>query len=80
MSDSGRSREELMEQGQSLVHALATKIHRNVPVRVELDDLVAYGEIGLAEAARDYDPSFGTQFTTFAYYRVRVQSTTAWPK
>ncbi len=71
MTESRPSREELMQEGQSLVHALAVKIHRNLPVRVDLDDLVAYGEIGLAEAARDYDASFGAQFTTFAYYRVR---------
>jgi RNA polymerase sigma factor FliA len=71
MTESRPSLEELMQEGQSLVHALAVKIHRNLPVRVDLDDLVAYGEIGLAEAARDYDASFGAQFTTFAYYRVR---------
>ena len=71
MTECRTTRDELIAQGQSLVHALAVKVHRNVPVRVDLDDLVAYGEIGLTEAARDYDDSFGTQFTTFAYYRVR---------
>ncbi|HEV3023784.1 MAG TPA: sigma-70 family RNA polymerase sigma factor, partial [Pirellulales bacterium] len=36
-----------------------------------LEDLVGYGQIGLAEAARDFDPGRGGQFTTYAYYRVR---------
>jgi RNA polymerase sigma factor for flagellar operon FliA len=27
--------------------------------------------VGLAEAAREYDPEHRTQFTTFAYYRIR---------
>jgi RNA polymerase sigma factor for flagellar operon FliA len=40
-------------------------------MRVEMDDLIAYGELGLAEAARDYRPDLGVQFTSFAYYRVR---------
>jgi RNA polymerase sigma factor FliA len=60
-----------IEEGQKLVHSLATRIHRNLPVRVDLDDLIAYGQLGLAEAAREYNPARGTQFTTFAYYRIR---------
>ena len=63
--------EELIESGQPLVYSLASKIYRSIPVRVELDDLIAYGELGLAEAARDFDASKGARFTTFAYYRVR---------
>jgi RNA polymerase sigma factor for flagellar operon FliA len=62
---------ELMEEAQGLVHSLASKIYRRIPVRVDYEDLVAYGEVGLAEAARDFDPRLGTRFTTFAYYRVR---------
>ncbi len=66
-----RKQQELISEGQALVHSLATKIHRNIPVRIDWNDLVAYGEVGLAEAARDFDPERGTRFTTFAYYRVR---------
>jgi RNA polymerase sigma factor for flagellar operon FliA len=65
------STRELVERGQALVRSLATKIVRNVPVPVDLEDLVAYGQVGLAEAAREFDPDQGTQFTTFAYYRIR---------
>ena len=42
-----------------------------MPPYLELDDLIAYGQVGLAEAARDFDPSRGIQFSTYAYYRVR---------
>lgn len=62
---------ELIEEGQALVRSLALRIYRNVPVRVDLDDLIAYGEVGLAEAARDFDAELGYQFSTFAYYRIR---------
>lgn len=65
------SRTALMAAGQGLVRSLATKIWRSLPVKSDLDDLVGYGELGLAEAARDFDPEQGVQFTTFAFYRVR---------
>lgn len=63
--------QQLIEQGQPLVISLASRIRRKIPVRIEMDDLIAYGEIGLAESARDFDPTKGASFTTYAYYRVR---------
>ncbi len=66
-----KTRDELIEEGQGLVRSLALKVYRSVPATADLDDLIAYGEVGLAEAARDFDPSKGAQFCTFAYYRVR---------
>jgi RNA polymerase sigma factor for flagellar operon FliA len=54
-----------------LVRSLAKRVHRTLPSYVELDDLVAYGQMGLAEAARSFDPARGHQFSTFAYYRIR---------
>lgn len=61
----------LMATCQGLVRSIAWKIHRRVPKHVDLEDLIGYGQVGLAEAARDFDPSRGHQFTTFAYYRIR---------
>lgn len=71
MSDDSKDTQELIADGQALVRSLALGVARNIPMPVDLDDLIAYGQIGLAEAAREYDPQFGAQFTTFAYYRVR---------
>lgn len=65
------NREQLIDQCQGLVRSLALKIQKGLPRHIELDDLISYGQIGLAEAARDFDPSRGGQFTTFAYYRIR---------
>src|ERR1035437_5240084 len=61
----------LIEECQGLVRSLASRIHHKLPPHVDIDDLVAYGQMGLAEAARDYDPGRETQFSTFAYYRIR---------
>ena len=71
MSNSQCQREQLIEQGQALVHSLAARIARTVPVRVDLEDLIGYGELGLAQAARDFAPDRGAEFTSYAYYRVR---------
>jgi len=65
-----RSRE-LIHSCQGLVRSIAWKIHQKLPSSVELDDLIGYGQVGLAEAAQNYDPERGFQFTTFAYYRIR---------
>jgi RNA polymerase sigma factor for flagellar operon FliA len=65
------TREQLINQTQGLVYSLASGIARSLPVRADMDDLVAYGELGLAQAARDFDPSYGVAFTTFAYHRIR---------
>ena len=71
MTARNNSMAELMANGQALVHSLAMRIFASVPIRAELDDLIAYGQLGLAQAATDYNPGQGTQFTTYAYYRVQ---------
>lgn len=73
---SGRNRQASGVQGridacQGLVRSLAWKIHQQLPPGVDLDDLISYGQVGLAQAAAEFDPERGTNFTTYAYYRVR---------
>ena len=55
MAASTYSREELIESCQGLVRSLAAKVQKGVPRRLELEDLISYGQVGLAEAARDFD-------------------------
>jgi len=66
-----QSPEQLIQECQGLVRSLAMKIHRKLPRNIDPDDLIGYGQVGLAEAARDFDPSRGSQFSTYAYYRIR---------
>ena len=61
----------LIEDNQGLVYHLAMRIHRSLPVRHELDDLVGYGMVGLAEAAKKFEPQRGLQFSTFAFRRIQ---------
>src|SRR4051812_26640647 len=63
--------DELIDACQGIVRLLAWKIFQKLPRWVELEDLIGYGQVGLALAARDFDKSRGNQFSTYAYYRVR---------
>ncbi|MEP3479193.1 MAG: sigma-70 family RNA polymerase sigma factor [Fuerstiella sp.] len=71
MTKSSSEISELITGCQGLVRSIAWKIHQRLPKSVDLDDLIGYGQVGLAEAARDFDLQRGVQFTTYAYYRVR---------
>ncbi len=46
-------------------------IHKRVRDHVDLDELVALGNTGLAEAAQRFDDTRGATFATYAWYRVQ---------
>ena len=62
---------QLIAQHEKMVHGLASRLRRELSLRGELDDLIAFGFGGLLEAQRRFDPGRGVRFRTFAYYRVR---------
>lgn len=68
---SARQRDEMFTLHQGLVRAIAWKTHQRLPRAVELDDLVAYGQIGLLEAIAAFDATRGRKFTTYAWHRIR---------
>lgn len=69
---STRTREQqLADSCQGLVRTIAWQIHRRMPAHVEIDDLISYGQLGLAQAAKKFDPGKGASFTTFAFCRIR---------
>ena len=51
---------------------LVVKIAREYLGRgMVLDDLIGEGNLGLIRAAEDYDPRFGTRFSTYASYWIK---------
>ncbi|NNE19292.1 MAG: sigma-70 family RNA polymerase sigma factor [Myxococcales bacterium] len=62
---------ELIAQHEKMVRGLAFRLRRELSLRGELDDLIAFGFGGLLEAHRRFDPGRGVRFQTFAYHRVR---------
>lgn len=61
----------LVEQYLPLVQHAVSSISARVPRHVAWDDLVSAGMLGLAEAARSYDPSRGVPFDGYASTRIR---------
>jgi len=61
----------LVHHNLSLVDAIARTAAKDLPAHVDVDDLIAYGRIGLVEASRRYDASYGVAFKTFAWCRIR---------
>jgi len=61
----------MLEEHAGLVKQVALHLLARMPSSVELDDLMQVGMIGLLEADKNFDPSKGAQFDTFARIRVR---------
>lgn len=64
-------RDWLIEKHKPIVYHLAKRIALSLPFPTEMEDLVAYGQLGLIEASERFDPSRGNNFSTFAHYRIR---------
>jgi RNA polymerase sigma factor for flagellar operon FliA len=61
----------LVTQHAPLVKRIAYHLMNRLPPNVQVDDLVQAGMIGLLEASRNYDPSQGASFETYAGIRIR---------
>lgn len=53
------------------VRRIASRMARNLPSHVSLDDLVGAGILGLIDAKDRYDPEKAERFETFAEFRVK---------
>ena len=54
-----------------LVKAIAVRVHENLPVHVDLDDLVHAGILGLFDAADKYNPDKQVAFSSYAKHRIK---------
>jgi RNA polymerase sigma factor FliA len=54
-----------------LVKAIAVRVHENLPVHVDLDDLIHAGILGLFDAASKYDPDKKVIFHSYAKHRIK---------
>ena len=66
-----RTENALVEQYLPLVATVMGRLAMTLPVHVDHDDLYSAGLIGLLQALRNYDPTCGTSFETYARVRVR---------
>ncbi|XXF76040.1 sigma-70 family RNA polymerase sigma factor [Myxococcaceae bacterium GXIMD 01537] len=61
----------LLEKYGPYVRSVAATVRKQFNAQLELDELMAYGQIGLLEAAERFDPKVGANFLTFAHYRIK---------
>jgi RNA polymerase sigma factor for flagellar operon FliA len=61
----------LVNKHAPLVKRIAYHLMNRLPPNVQADDLIQAGMIGLLEASRNYDPSQGASFETYAGIRIR---------
>jgi RNA polymerase primary sigma factor len=63
-----QARDTLVRSNLGLVHTIARAYLGH---GLELDDLVAEGNLGLIRAAEDFDPRFGVRFSTYAAHWIK---------
>ncbi len=68
---SRQERDALVMTHLPLVRAIASRVRENLPVQVELDDLVHAGILGLFDAVQKYDPAKRVVFHLYAKHRIR---------
>lgn len=66
-----RSYEDLVARFAPLVKRIAYHLMNRLPPSVQADDLIQSGMIGLLEASKNYDPTQGASFETYAGIRIR---------
>jgi len=64
-------REMLIIEYLPLVKRIVHRIAAHLPSKVEIDDLMTSGIIGLIQAIDRYEPARGVKLSTFASYRIR---------
>lgn len=64
-------RDQLVLEHLPLVRAIAVRVYENLPMHVELEDLVHAGILGLFDAATKYDDSKQVLFRGYAKHRIK---------
>src|SRR3954451_8286498 len=64
-------RDQVVLEHLSLVKAIAVRVHENLPVHVDLDDLVHAGVLGLFDAATKYNPDKQVAFSSYDKHRIK---------
>ena len=54
-----------------MVHKVIQRVVTYIKPPLSYEDLVSAGTVGLVKAARDFDPSFNTEFKTYAYIKIK---------
>src|ERR1041385_756175 len=64
-------RDRIVLEHLPLVKAIAVRVHENLPVHVDVDDLFHAGVLGLFDAASKYNPDKKVAFSAYAKHRIK---------
>jgi RNA polymerase sigma factor FliA len=64
-------RDQIVVENLPLVKAIALRLRSNLPVHVDLDDLISAGTFGLIDAASKFDEGKDVNFNTYAKHRIK---------
>ncbi|HUS07445.1 MAG TPA: FliA/WhiG family RNA polymerase sigma factor [Bryobacteraceae bacterium] len=64
-------RDKVVLEHLPLVKAIAVRVHENLPVHVDMDDLIHAGVLGLFDAATKYNPDKQVAFSSYAKHRIK---------
>ena len=64
-------RDKVILEHLPLVKAIAARVRENLPVHVDLDDLVHAGILGLFDAVNKFDPEKQVAFSSYAKHRLK---------
>lgn len=63
--------QQLVLDNTDLVRKVAVRLARNLPSFIEMDEIVAAGNLGLCQAALRFDPALHASFRVWAMIRIR---------
>jgi len=64
-------RDRIVLEHLPLVKAIAIRVHENLPVHVDLDDLIHAGVLGLFDSVTKYDATKNVAFHAYAKHRIK---------
>lgn len=65
------TRDRIVMENLPLVKVIAIRVHENLPVHVDLDDMVHAGVLGLFDAVEKYDSRKNVTFQNYAKHRIK---------
>jgi len=68
---SRESRDQIVLEHLPLVKAIAIRVHENLPVHVDLDDMIHAGVLGLFDAVNKFDRRKKVEFHSYAKHRIK---------
>jgi RNA polymerase sigma factor for flagellar operon FliA len=71
LASTNARRDRVVLEHLALVRAIAVRVHENLPVHVDLDDLVHAGILGLFDAASKFNPDKQVVFSSYAKHRIK---------